>query len=95
MTWVGVVIIYLLLFALTSHIAHKKAGTWSKDDHEGISGILMKSFILWVYLAGFVGIFIGCLAILEAPAFYIALGNKIEAFTASLISALFFPSQPF
>ncbi len=86
MTWVGVVIIYLLLFALTSYIAHKKAGTWSKDEHEGISGILMKSFILWVYLAGFVGILIGCSAIAEAPAFYIALGKKIEALAASLIS---------
>ncbi len=95
MTWIGVVITYFLLFALALYIVHKKGGTWSKDEHEGISGILMKSLILWLYLAGFAGIFIGFLAVKESPVFYAALGNKIEAFTASLISALFFPSQPF
>ncbi|MCK5044257.1 hypothetical protein KAR26_00820 [Candidatus Parcubacteria bacterium] len=81
----------MLLFAFTTFIAHKKGGVWAKNEGEGIGGLLMKSFILWIYLAGFVGIIISYTAIKGNPAFFITLGEKLETMTASFISLLSLP----
>lgn len=88
MNWPDVVVIYILLFALTTYVTYKKAGVWAKNKGEDIPGILLKSFVLWIYLAGFTGIVIGCMAVTENLNFYIALGEKLKALTASLISNL-------
>ena len=36
MHWFTVIIIYMLLFAFTTFIAHKKGGVWAKNEGEGI-----------------------------------------------------------
>lgn len=90
MNWLGVVIIYILLFAFTTYVTYKKAGVWAKDSGEGISGIILKSFVLWIYLAGFVGILISCITIQGNSSFFITEGRslqmRLETFTSSMIS---------
>ncbi|MFH1657370.1 MAG: hypothetical protein ABH919_02785 [bacterium] len=80
-----VIIIYLLLFVLTSYIAYKKGGVWSKSEGEGFAGIVLKSFVLWIYLAGLAGIIISYFTLQENSAYFLAEGRNFQAnFESSL-----------
>lgn len=83
------IIIYFLLFCLTTYIAYKKGGVWSKSEGEGFAGTLLKSFVLWIYLAGLTGIVVSYFSLQGNFSLFLAETKMFQANFESFLSAFF------